>query len=91
MVTAHQFLFVSAIYIHSTTITVFSEDPELLKKILHFFYKGEGIGNTFFILGKVVILPNFVPESPMKQELNWIFCVCLCWFRLACTIFHFSV
>lgn len=32
VVTAHQFLFLSAIYIHSTTITVFSEDPELFKK-----------------------------------------------------------
>lgn len=54
-----------------------------LKKILHFFYKGESIGNMFFILAKVVILPNFVPESPMKQELNCISCVYLYWFGLA--------
>ena len=50
-------------------ITVFSEDPELFKKkILHFFYKGEGIGNVFFVLAKVVIFPNFVPETSVYRE-----------------------
>lgn len=79
-------------HIRSTMITVFSEDPELFKKkILHFFYKGEGIGNVFFVLAKVVIFPHFVPESPMKKELNCIFCVYLYWFRLACIVFHFFV
>ena len=90
VVTAHPFLFLST-FVAPWLLFLVKTQSYLKKKILHFFYKGEGIGNVFFILAKVVIFPNFVPESPMKKELNCIFCVYLYWFRLACIVFHFFV